>query len=105
MGGINMKAKYIINEPYVICILPDRKLGKRFKGIAHCFEPDTFDVEFGKERARKKAELKRKEYKYRQAVKMYSWITNYLEKQQAYYLKRMDILDDEIMAQALELNH
>jgi len=54
-----MKTKFIVNEPYVVCIGVDRKLGRKFKGKAKCQPDDVFDVEKGKEIAQLKMEINR----------------------------------------------
>lgn len=53
---------YYVNEKKhtVICVL-HTNLGE-FRGISKCDPRDTFDVEFGKELARKRAVLKCNEY-------------------------------------------
>lgn len=62
-----MLTKFVVNEPYVICLLIDRKLQKKFKGIAKCMPNDTFNARKGKEIAKLKAEIRREAYRIRSA--------------------------------------
>lgn len=62
-----MLTKFVVNEPYIICLLIDRKLKKKFKGVAKCLPGDTFVEKTGKEIAKLKAEMKREDFRIRSA--------------------------------------
>lgn len=63
-----MKSRFIVNNPYVVCLVYDRKLGKKFRGIAKCQPEDIFSEEKGKTIAQLKAEIYRENYRSRKAL-------------------------------------
>ena len=98
-----MKSKFIVNEPYTICLFHDRKLGKKFRGIAKCSQEDTFDPEKGMQIAQLKAEINRDKYRLNRAQSD----VNYIERK-AFQLvdnlyKRMDIYDDRINERQMKI--
>ena len=87
-----MSKKFIVNEPYVICILTDRKLGKKFKGIAKCAPEDMFDENKGKQIAELKAKIKRDNYKIKQLDTKFRYLKNWVNNELDQIQKRQDEL-------------
>ncbi len=103
-----MRTKFIVNEPYVICLAKDQKLGKRFRGVAKCGGGDIFDVEKGKEIAKLKAEIKKEEYRYYKMDKAIRYINRQSEKLIDHYSNRQDMYFDRLnekLARLYEIAH
>ena len=98
-----MKAKFIVNEPYVIWILVDRKLRKKFKGIAKCLPGDVFNEQRGKDIAKVKAEINRDRYRARRAMSAARFIERRAETLVNEYWKRVELYDDNITRKYLRL--
>lgn len=98
-----MRNKTIVNNPYIIYILEDKKLGKKFKGVAKCSTDDTFDEAKGIQIATLKAEIKRDRYKMHSLISNY----NYWEKAMASELKqtenRVNQLEEKIQKKYEEI--
>lgn len=99
-----MRTKFIVNEPYVICLAVDQKLGKRFRGVAKCGGDDIFDVEKGKQIAQLKAEIKKEEYRYFQMDKAIGYINRQSEKLIDHYSNRQDMYFEKLEDKLVRLH-
>lgn len=91
-----MKTKFIVNEPYVICLFNDRKLGRKFKGIAKCSIDDVFDIEKGKQIAKLKAEINREYYRINKADKNIAFIEKKAIQLVEDLYSRLDIYEENL---------
>jgi hypothetical protein len=99
-----MKSKFIVNEPYVIALYHDHKLGKRFKGIAKCQPTDKFDEEKGKKIAQARMEINRLSYKGNKVTSNMKFLTNYCNKKLDALEARLDLYGSQIEEKAVKLN-
>ena len=89
-----MLTKFVVNEPYVICLLIDRKLKKKFKGVAKCLPGDTFVEKTGKEIAKLKAEIKREDFRIRSASGEIKFYCKYLDSMKNNLVNRIRIYEN-----------
>ncbi len=88
--------KFIVKEPYVICIMIDRKLNRKFKGIAKCNPPDVFDIQKGKQIAELKAGIKKEDYRINKADRIISQIERQAENLIDEYENRIDLYQEKL---------
>jgi hypothetical protein len=91
-----MKGKTIVNNPYVIHIIKDRKLGKVFKGVAKCSDNDIFDEVKGTKIAVLKAEIKRDRSKMNNLLSQYNYLTKAVDNELNQIEKRVDMFEERI---------
>jgi hypothetical protein len=99
-----MKTHFIVKEPYVICLIKDRKLRRRFKGLAKCDPRDEFDVEKGKKIAQLKAEINREKYRFKSVEKDIRQIDKYTNGLKRECYNRMSIFDENMSKKYDELS-
>ena len=82
------KYHFIVTDNKVICL--SSYMGRRVRGIAKCSPNDTFDVEFGKQLARARCDVKVMQKRHQRALALWDEADNRLYEAEEY----MDKIDD-----------
>ena len=95
--------KTIVNQPYIIHVIEDGELDKKFRGICKCQPSDEWNEENGKRMAKLKAEIKRENYKKRQLISEYNFYERAVANEQKQIIQRVDAIETKIYKKNEEL--
>jgi hypothetical protein len=97
------REKTIINNPYIIHIIEDGKLNKKFRGIAKCNNSDSFDETKGMQIARLKAEIKREKARLNSLSSEYNFLERAILSEQKQLIRRSEEINAKVQKKYEEL--